>query len=106
MALKNTSRRRRIRWLSGSIAIALALVFFPEAPLYSEVWMIRQYQRFISPAMEGIAHCRFQPTCSQYAIQVLQTDGFWIGNTRIAWRLLLCSPIGYVWERFHFSAAR
>ncbi|RPJ62609.1 MAG: membrane protein insertion efficiency factor YidD, partial [Acidobacteria bacterium] len=31
-----------------------------------------------------------------YAIQVLQSDGFYKGNARVAKRLALCSPLGYL----------
>ncbi len=79
--------------------ILLALVLFPEGLLRSELWMVRQYQKFLSPGMEAFAHCRFRPTCSQYALQVLESDGFWKGNLRLGWRLMLCSPIGYAWDR-------
>ena len=32
--------------------------------------IVRGYQRYISPAFPR--HCRFMPTCSQYAIEALQ----------------------------------
>ncbi len=54
------------------------------------IGMIRFYQRHIS------AHtppsCRFQPTCSQYALTALQRFGVWKGGGMALWRLLRCNP--------------
>ena len=43
---------------------------------------VRFYQRFISPAFPP--SCRFEPTCSNYAILALQKYGFWKG-----WKMAL-----------------
>ena len=59
-----------------------------------EMSAIHLYQRFGSPVMEYMATCRFTPTCSHYAVEVLQERGFWKGNLLIVERLLYCSPIG------------
>lgn len=51
---------------------------------------LRLYQRWISrwtPPM-----CRFTPTCSQYAIEALETHGFVRGGWLATWRLLRCHP--------------
>lgn len=51
---------------------------------------LRGYQRWISrwkPPM-----CRFTPTCSQYAIEALETHGVARGTLRASWRLLRCHP--------------
>ncbi|HEX6520460.1 MAG TPA: membrane protein insertion efficiency factor YidD, partial [Streptosporangiaceae bacterium] len=44
------------------------------------------YQRFISPLLG--AHCRFAPSCSQYAVEALRTHGaargLWLAVRRLA----------------------
>ncbi len=51
---------------------------------------IRLYQRLVSPQFPPT--CRFYPTCSSYAILVLQQYGPVIGLARTARRLLRCHP--------------
>lgn len=53
---------------------------------------IRLYQKYISPHLGH--HCRFVPTCSQYAIQALQTHGAVKGSLLAVWRILRCNPFG------------
>lgn len=54
--------------------------------------LIRFYQIFISPLCPGV--CRYQPTCSQYMIEVIKTHGVikgvWLGIKRIC----RCHPWG------------
>ncbi|PHI20619.1 membrane protein insertion efficiency factor YidD [Lewinellaceae bacterium SD302] len=54
---------------------------------------IRFYQLAISP-MLGPSKCRFQPTCSQYALEAIEEwgvlKGTWLGAKRIA----RCHPFG------------
>ena len=52
--------------------------------------MIRGYQKYISPAFPR--HCRFEPTCSQYAIEAIQKHGLWKGTGLAAWRIIRCNP--------------
>ncbi|MEA5013560.1 MAG: membrane protein insertion efficiency factor YidD [Candidatus Limiplasma sp.] len=54
------------------------------------IGMIRFYQRRISPHTPPA--CRFQPTCSQYALTALQRYGFWKGGGMALWRLVRCNP--------------
>ncbi|HJD21253.1 MAG TPA: membrane protein insertion efficiency factor YidD [Candidatus Gemmiger faecigallinarum] len=56
------------------------------------VWLIRQYQRHISPHLGR--HCRFIPTCSQYALEALCTHGLLKGGALAVWRILRCNPFG------------
>ncbi len=48
------------------------------------------YQRYISPGLP--ASCKYYPTCSQYAINAIQTHGVFKGTILISWRLLRCNP--------------
>jgi uncharacterized protein len=39
-------------------------------------------------------HCRYQPTCSQYAIDAIRKYGPWRGTWRAAKRIARCHPWG------------
>ena len=56
------------------------------------IFFVRLYQRFISPLIGP--HCRFTPTCSQYAVEALQKHGAIKGSILAAWRILRCNPFG------------
>jgi len=52
------------------------------------------YQRWLSPAVHalGPGGCRFQPSCSDYAVGAITTHGPMRGAMLAAWRLLRCHP--------------
>ncbi len=52
--------------------------------------LIRIYQSFISPLLGP--HCRYVPTCSEYAREALEKYGFVKGSYLAARRLLRCNP--------------
>lgn len=54
------------------------------------VLLIRAYQLMVRPLLIGA--CKFQPTCSDYAIQALRLHGPWRGGLLAARRLLRCHP--------------
>lgn len=54
------------------------------------VGLIRWYQVILSPLMG--ASCRFTPTCSAYAIEVIRREGPFRGSLRAARRILRCHP--------------
>ena len=54
------------------------------------VGLIRGYQYFLSPLMPP--SCRFEPTCSNYALAALRRHGVVVGLTLAAWRILRCNP--------------
>lgn len=56
------------------------------------IFLIRLYQAGLSPLMGG--QCRFMPTCSQYAIEALQTHGAIRGSWLTLRRILRCHPLG------------
>jgi len=56
------------------------------------VALIRLYQFCLSPWLG--THCRFMPTCSQYAIEALTNRGLVRGAWLTARRLLRCRPGG------------
>lgn len=54
------------------------------------IFLVRLYQRFISPLKPPC--CRFRPTCSQYAIEAFREWGFIAGFALTFWRILRCNP--------------
>ncbi|NLJ70352.1 MAG: membrane protein insertion efficiency factor YidD [Clostridiaceae bacterium] len=52
--------------------------------------LIRLYQKRISPTKPP--RCRYFPSCSQYAIEAIQTWGFIKGIFLSIWRILRCNP--------------
>lgn len=54
------------------------------------IWLIRLYQKFISPLFGP--KCRFTPTCSEYAVSALEKYGFIKGSWLAFKRILRCNP--------------
>ena len=54
---------------------------------------IRAYQRLISPALPR--RCKYEPTCSTYAVQAIRRFGILRGLLLAAWRLLRCNPLSH-----------
>ena len=52
--------------------------------------LIRFYQRHISPAFPR--RCRFEPTCSEYAVQAIGKYGALKGGALAARRICRCQP--------------
>ncbi len=52
--------------------------------------LIKGYRRFISPLFPP--SCRFQPTCSQYAVEAIANYGTIKGGWLAATRILRCHP--------------
>lgn len=55
------------------------------------LFLIRTYQVTLSPRFSGGA-CRFTPTCSQYAMEAIETHGLIKGSALAFWRILRCNP--------------
>jgi putative membrane protein insertion efficiency factor len=49
------------------------------------------YQRLISPALPR--RCRYEPTCSRYAIEAIREYGILRGLVLAGWRLVRCNPL-------------
>jgi putative membrane protein insertion efficiency factor len=60
--------------------LAVALLLLP----------LRLYQWLVSPLFPPA--CRFEPTCSHYAVEALKVHGPWRGLALAARRLLRCHP--------------
>jgi putative membrane protein insertion efficiency factor len=54
---------------------------------------VRMYQRLISPALPR--RCKYEPTCSAYAVQALRSHGPVRGTLLAGWRLLRCNPFSH-----------
>jgi putative membrane protein insertion efficiency factor len=54
---------------------------------------VRLYQRFVSPALPR--RCKYEPTCSAYALEALRAYGPLRGSVLAAWRLLRCNPLSH-----------
>ena len=53
---------------------------------------VRAYRLVLSPWV-GM-HCRFQPTCSAYALEALATHGALRGGWLVLRRIARCHPLG------------
>jgi putative membrane protein insertion efficiency factor len=51
---------------------------------------VRIYQRLISPLFPR--RCKYEPTCSAYAIEAVKAYGPVRGAVLAGWRLLRCNP--------------
>ena len=60
--------------------------------------LILFYQRFLSPLLHfgagPLAGCRFEPSCSNYFLQAVETHGVIRGCAYGIWRILRCHPWG------------
>ena len=54
---------------------------------------IRLYQTVISPALPR--RCKYEPTCSMYAVQAIRRFGILRGLVLAVWRLLRCNPFSH-----------
>jgi uncharacterized protein len=54
---------------------------------------IAVYQRVISPALPR--RCKYEPTCSAYAVQAVREYGILRGLVVASWRLLRCNPLSH-----------
>ena len=48
------------------------------------------YRRVISPLMRP--HCRYSPSCSEYALDAVRQYGVIRGAVLAAWRVMRCNP--------------
>src|SRR6202011_895212 len=67
----------------GLARIARAIVTAP----------IVAYQRVISPAIPR--RCKYEPSCSRYAVEAVRRYGILRGLVLAGWRLLRCNPWSY-----------
>lgn len=75
-------------------------VHSPAPRLLQELWLaprnlaigvMQGYRRVISPLYGQV--CRYYPSCSRYAVEAFQRQGFVLGAVLTVWRLLRCNPL-------------
>ena len=66
--------------------------FFILVRIFNEIFisLIRFYRYFISPMLG--ANCRYFPSCSEYAINIIKEYGFFLGLPYIIKRITKCHP--------------
>jgi len=55
------------------------------------LFLIGLYHRFVSPAFPR--RCKYEPTCSRYAVEAINELGPVRGSIVAGWRLLRCNPL-------------
>lgn len=61
-----------------------------DLPRHALILLVRGYRLLLSPWLGS--SCRFEPTCSAYALEALQRHGAAAGSYLAAARLLRCHP--------------
>ena len=62
-------------------------------PISFILWLlIRGYQLLISPWLPP--SCRFEPSCSHYALEAVKRHGPLFGPGLALWRIMRCNPLG------------
>ena len=60
--------------------------------IFPFVFLIKIYQFLISPIIGK--NCRFNPTCSNYALEALKKHGLFLGMYYSIIRISKCHPLG------------
>lgn len=61
--------------------------------------LIKIYQKTLSfdhgplKYMFPYGFCKYKPTCSEYALDVVEKFGFWKGGFKAFYRILRCNPL-------------
>lgn len=63
-------------------------------PAQALILVIKAYRLAVSPVIG--AHCRYQPTCSAYAVEALERHGLLRGSVLSVKRLLRCHPVKWL----------
>jgi len=82
------------------LLLALSLLLFvdlsriPERQFTAEalIFSIGKYRELVSPHLKGIVTCKFNPSCSSYAMMALKKHGAFRGTLMTITRLAKCSP--------------
>jgi putative membrane protein insertion efficiency factor len=66
--------------------------FFQKRTASFLILLVRTYQLAIRPLLPPA--CRYEPSCSQYAVEALRMHGAVRGTALAAWRVARCNPWG------------
>lgn len=55
------------------------------------IFLIKTYQLTLGQLYPRV--CRFEPTCSHYAIEAIEQHGVLKGSLLTIWRILRCQPL-------------
>jgi putative membrane protein insertion efficiency factor len=75
--IPGAGKPRAITRLARSVAVA---------PIFA-------YRHIVSPALPR--RCKYEPTCSRYAVDAIRRYGILKGVVLAGWRLLRCNPWSY-----------
>ena len=56
------------------------------------IFLIKKYQKYLSPIFANYTHCKYTPTCSNYTIEAIEKYGVIKGSLMGFWRILRCNP--------------
>jgi uncharacterized protein len=73
--------------MSPPASLIDALLRLPQQAL---ILLVRAYRLLLKPWVGNA--CRFEPSCSAYALEALQRHGALAGSALSSWRLLRCHP--------------
>jgi putative membrane protein insertion efficiency factor len=54
---------------------------------------VRLYQRLLSPMLPR--RCKYEPSCSSYAVEAVERFGVVRGTVLSCWRILRCNPFSH-----------
>lgn len=77
------------RWLKSSTK---AFVLVDKALRMAFFALVRLYQLTLGPYMGG--QCRFEPSCSHFALEAFKEHVFWKATWLSVHRILRCHPFG------------
>ncbi len=56
------------------------------------IFLIKKYQKYISPILSLFGKCPYTPSCSNYTIEAINKYGTIKGGMLGFWRILRCNP--------------
>lgn len=56
------------------------------------IFLIKKYQKYISPYLSQFGKCPYTPSCSNYTIEAIEKKGVIKGLLYGIWRILRCNP--------------
>lgn len=81
---------------------------FKAIPRHIVLALLTLYKIFVSPALVALfgSACRYEESCSTYAVRVVKRDGALRGSGLAILRLLSCNPLGIDFSKATFKGCR